>query len=165
MPKNYYEKWLKYKQKNPNGEYYYNYTGFETYQIWKEYNAWQKRNAADIRVIEYDGKKISQSIRDYAEFKEIYTQAKGDVARIKDEVRYVTSRSAAKAFLESYDNTEGLTIKDIRKMPTRQLASLIIGDIDSFRESKIKEFRDMGKTLTEAKRLASLAVSQYFFGS
>lgn len=169
MSKNYFREWEQYKRKNPDGEFG-SYSDYANFRLWKEYNAWQNKNEADIRVIKTkDGREVSQKIKNFDEFKSILREAKGDIQRIKDEVRFETSAGSARAFMKSYKDIKGesldLSVREARKMTTRQLAALMNDDIKGFRETQIDELMKQGLSSADARRMASLMVSHYFFGS
>ena len=169
MSKNYFREWEQYKRKNPDGEFG-SYSEFANFKLWKEYDSWQKKNAADIRVIKTkDGREVSQKIKNFDEFQSILREAKGDIQRIKDEVRFETSAGSARAFIKSYKDIKGesldLSVREARKMSTRQLAEIMNNDIKDFRKAQIDELLKQGLSRSDAIRMASLMVSHYFFGS
>lgn len=166
MSKNYFREWEQYKRQH-NIESGVSYSAFKE---WKEYQKWQRKNAWDIRSIKMkNGKEVSQKIKSFDEFAAIFRESKGDVQRIKDEVRFFSSEETANAFIKSYKDVKGesldISIHDIRKKSTRQLAELINDDIKDFRKAQVDELMKQGLSQTDASRMAGLMVSHYFFGS
>ena len=128
------------------------------HKAWQIYKKWQKENIKDIRE--------GQTITSLGEFQEIYRQAGRRIQVIKNEVRFETSAKTYKAFASAYKERFGTPLpRTSRKLSTRDLAKMLNEEIKGFSSGEKARLTAEGYSLTEAKRLAKLAVSRYYFGS
>lgn len=128
------------------------------HKAWQIYKKWQKENIKDIRE--------GQTITSLGEFQEIYRQAGRRIQVIKNEVRFETSAKTYKAFASAYKERFGTPLpRTSRKLSTRDLAKMLNEEIKGFSSGEKSRLIAEGYSLNEAKRLARLAVSRYYFGS
>ena len=123
------------------------------HDAWQKYKKWQKANIDELRP--------GQEITSLGEFQEIYRQAGRRLQTIKNEVRFETS-----AFAKAYKEKFGKSIpKSARKLGTRALANMMNEEIKEYSANEMARLRAQGYSEAEARRLARLAVSRYYFGS
>lgn len=128
------------------------------HDAWQKYKKWQKANIDELRP--------GQEITSLGEFQEIYRQAGRRIQTIKNEVRFETSAKTYRSFAKAYKEKFGKSIPKVaRKLGTRALANMLNEEIKEYSTNEMARLRAQGYSEAEARRLARLAVSRYYFGS
>lgn len=128
------------------------------HKAWQIFKSWQKKNAS--KILE------GQEITSLGEFKEIYNSVGRRIEKIKSLVQFKVKDTTFKAFNTKYKSITGKWLPtSARKKSTQELADTITDAINKFRNERIDYYIAQGDPLNVAQKKASLAVSEYFFGS